>query len=104
MEARPPNSLRHGTLGDMLLLMTLLDGEDSAKQAVARGFAKGVSAPAVLFGNNTARGVRMLEVKRTKTGRVQLPASVELSDWDRIGADVREALRRHEQTRAQPSR
>lgn len=72
--------------------MILIDFSETPKQAFARGFWKGLSAPVMLFGNFDAPKPR-----RAKPITIQLKSDMQsfAGDWNKIGVDFNNVVAKH---------
>lgn len=76
--------------------MLMLDFDSSPFKAFTRGFAKGFSAPVMLYGRFEAP----IALPKIPLVEVTSLRGTELSDWEKIGADIRSAVQKYEQEAA----
>lgn len=72
--------------------MSLLDFNDTPKQAFVNGFMKGLGAPLMLFGTYNAPALAPLQmIPLSKTSQMKSLHN----DWLRVGMDLRTAVNQY---------
>lgn len=80
------------------MAVTLIDFDETPRQALRRGLAKGMAAPFMLFAANRAELAPVEAIAIPKVAAVRPSETLQkLSDLERLGLDVNGAVDRYEQ-------
>lgn len=74
----------------------LVDIKHSRKRAFIRGFWRGLAGPLMLFAHTSVPALPKIEPIKLPA-RMRDPMGGIASDWEKIGGDLKSAVRRHEQ-------